>query len=200
MLTAAVSLNILALPGSIRTGSLNRRLLEAAAQLAPASLRIRIAGLEALPLFSEDHEHAGAPGFDAVQRLRAEVARADGVLIATPEYNQSIPGVLKNAIDWLSRASPDEVLIGKPIAVIGASAGRWGTRLAQSALRQVLYATESLVLPGPALYLREATQLFDAQGSLVDAATRASLAGVLRAFEVWIESQPATGTVLRVRA
>lgn len=194
MLTSTDSLNILALPGSIRSASLNRRLLDATLELAPARLRIRIAGLEALPLFNEDHEHPGAPGFDAVQQLRAEVARADGVLIATPEYNQSIPGVLKNAIDWLSRPLPDEVLIGKPMAVIGASAGRWGTRLAQAALRQVLYATESPVLPGPALYLREATQLFDAQGRLVDAATRDSLAGVLSAFAAWIEGQMATGS------
>jgi chromate reductase len=200
MRTSAVSLNILALPGSIRAGSLNRRLLEAAVGLAPAGMSVALAGLEALPLFSEDHEHAGAPGFDAVQRLHAEVARADGVLIATPEYNQSIPGVLKNAIDWLSRPLPEEVLIGKPIAVIGASAGRWGTRLAQSALRQVLYATESLVLPSPALYLREAPQLFDAQGRLVDTKTRESLAAVLQAFAHWIESQSTARAALRVRA
>jgi len=171
--------------------SMNRRLLAAAAELAPAGMSLHIAeGLESIPLFSEDREHAAAQGFDAVQRLREQVARADGLLIATPEYNQSIPGVLKNAIDWLSRPLPDEVLIGKPVAVVGVSAGRWGTRLAQAALRQVLNATESPVLPQPALYVREAAQLFDAQGSLVDASTRESLAAVLQAFARWIEALP----------
>ena len=200
MLTTAVPLNVLALSGSIRASSLNRRLLEAAVEIAPAGMLLRIGNLDSIPLFNEDREHAGAPGFDAVQRLRADVARADGVLIATPEYNQSVPGVLKNAIDWLSRASPDEVLAGKPVAVIGASTGRWGTRLAQAALRQVLYATESPVLPRPALYLRDATQLFDTHGRLVDAATRDSLAGVLRAFAVWIECQPARRAESRLTA
>ena len=180
-------MNILALSGSIRAGSLNRLLLQAAVEIAPAGMTLRIAeSLDSIPLYSEDREHSGAPGFAAVLRLREEVARADGLLIATPEYNQSIPGVLKNAIDWLSRPLPDEVLIGKPMAVIGASAGRWGTRLAQAALRQVLYATESPVLPGPALYVREATQLFDTQGRLVDPHTREALAGVLQAFARWI--------------
>jgi chromate reductase, NAD(P)H dehydrogenase (quinone) len=191
MRSSAVPLNVLAISGSIRRGSMNRRLLEAAVELAPAGMSLHFAeSLDSLPLFSEDREHAAAPGFDAVQRLRAQVAHADGILIATPEYNQSIPGVLKNAIDWLSRPLPDEVLIGKPVAVIGASAGRWGTRLAQAALRQVLYATESPVLPRPALYVREAAQLFDAQGRLTDVSTRESLAAVLQAFARWIELLP----------
>ena len=196
MRNSAVPLKVLAICGSIRTGSMNRRLLDAAAELVPAGMTLRTAeSLDSIPLFSEDREHAGAPGFDAVQRLREQVAHADGVLIATPEYNQSIPGVLKNAIDWLSRPLPDEVLTGKPVAVIGASGGRWGTRLAQAALRQVLYATESPVLPRPALYLREATQMFDAQGRLVDTKTRESLAELLAAFAQWIEMLPRANAV-----
>ena len=195
MRNSVVPLNILAIAGSIRAGSMNRRLLDAAVELAPAGMSLQISeSLDSIPLFSEDREHAGAQGFDAVQRLRAQVGRADGILIATPEYNQSIPGVLKNAIDWLSRPLPDEVLIGKPIAVIGASGGRWGTRLGQAALRQVLNATESLVLPQPALYVREAAQLFDAQGRLADTATRASLTAVLQAFAQWIERTQAMVT------
>ena len=114
------------------------------------------------------------------------MATAHGLLIATPEYNQSIPGVLKNALDWLSRP-PDEVLTGKPVAVIGASSGRWGTRLAQSALRQVLHATEALVLPRPAMYLAEAAHLFDERGVLVHGPTREQLAGVLAAFGAWMD-------------
>jgi len=201
MRNAAVPLKILAICGSIRVGSMNRRLLDAATELAPAGMSLRFAdSLDSIPLFSEDREHAAAQGFDAVQRLRAQVAHADGILIATPEYNQSIPGVLKNAIDWLSRPLPDEVLIGKPVAVIGASAGRWGTRLAQAALRQVLFATESPVLPLPTLYVREAAQLFDAQGSLVDASTRESLVAVLQAFARWIELLPHPGAAPRTTA
>ncbi len=193
MRAAAASMNVLGLCGSIRAGSYNRRLLEAAAELAPPGMTLHVAeGLDAVPLFSEDREHEGAPGFDAVQRLHAQVARADGLLIATPEYNQSIPGVLKNAIDWLSRPLPEEVLVGKPVAIIGASAGRWGTRLSQAALRQVLYATESPVLAQPSMYVREAAHLFDAQGHLVDARTRESLARVLQSFARWIESLRAT--------
>lgn len=144
--------------------------------------------LASTPLFSEDLEQATGGGGEAVQRLRRAIASADGLLIATPEYNQSLPGVLKNAIDWLSRPAPDEVLAGKPVAVVGASSGRWGTRLAQSALRQVLNATESLVMPRPAMYVREAKALFDAGGRLTDRPTREMLEGMLVAFASWIET------------
>ncbi|HEX7111755.1 MAG TPA: NAD(P)H-dependent oxidoreductase [Mizugakiibacter sp.] len=180
------ALRVLALPGSLRRASYNRALLAAAAALAPAGMTIELADAPALPLFDEDLEQATQGGPDAVRQLRARVAAADGLLIATPEYNQSLPGVLKNAIDWLSRPWPDEVLAGKPVAVIGASSGRWGTRLAQAALRQVLYATEARVLPAPNLYVREAEHLFDAGGRLQDAATFESLAAVLSAFARWI--------------
>jgi chromate reductase len=121
-----------------------------------------------------------------VRHLRTAVAAADGLLVATPEYNHSLPGVLKNAIDWLSRAAPLEVLAGKPVAIIGASSGRWGTRLAQAAVRQVLTATEAVVMPAPGLFQRDAEQAFDAGGRLVDDTTRKSLRDVLDAFEGWI--------------
>jgi chromate reductase len=160
--------------------------LQAAAGLAPPQVDVETYGeLAQIPPFDADAEAGGGP--EAVRRLRDRVRRASGLLIATPEYNHSIPGVLKNALDWLSRPGPDEVLIGKPVAVVGASAGRWGTRLAQSHLRQVLYATESLVLPAPALFVREAQSLFDAEGVLRDEATRAALRAVLDAFAQWVE-------------
>jgi chromate reductase len=108
-------------------------------------------GIGSLPLFSEDVERANDAGLEPVIRLREAVAIADGLLIATPEYNWSIPGVLKNAIDWLSRSSPEAVLTGKPIAIVGASVGPWGTRQAQSVLRHTLAATESFVMPAPTL-------------------------------------------------
>ncbi len=179
---------IVALAGSLRRNSFNRRLIEAAAELAPPGLEIRVyADLAAIPLFDEDLEEETGGGPEAVRQLRQEIAAADGLLLATPEYNQSIPGVLKNVLDWLSRAAPEEVLNNKPVAVIGATAGRWGTRLAQAALRQVLYATGSLVLPAPNLYAAGAERLFDPEGRLTDPATRRQLAAVLAAFAMWIE-------------
>jgi chromate reductase len=186
--TAPRAKRVLAIAGSLRSGSWNRRLLETAAECAPAEMHIIVhRDLGLIPAFDEDLEHASAGEPDCVRRLRREIASADGLLIATPEYNQSIPGVLKNMVDWLSRAAPDEVLAGKPIAIIGASAGRWGTRLAQNVLRQTLYATESLVMPTPALFVREAAGLFDAAGRLCDIPTRTALQAVLDSFAHWID-------------
>jgi chromate reductase len=186
---------VLALPGSLRRGSYNRHLLEAAVELAPAGLEVRLYGdLASIPLFNEDIEHPGG-GPDAVWRLRREVGAANALLIATPEYNQSIPGVLKNAIDWLSRPAPNEVLEGKAVSVVGASTGPWGTRLAQSALRQVLHATGAYVLPGPALFVRDAERMFDATGHLVDGPTRKRLEAILAALDEWIRRVPAQSRV-----
>ena len=108
-------------------------------------------------------------------------------MIATPEYNQSIPGVLKNAIDWLSRPTCEAIWVGKPVAITGATPGRWGTRLAQAALRQTLTATECLVMPSPMLFIGSAESLFDADGDLNDAATLASLRVFVNAFSQWID-------------
>jgi chromate reductase, NAD(P)H dehydrogenase (quinone) len=180
--------HVLAVAGSLRRDSFNRSLLRAAAELAPPGMTVAVEeDLASVPLFDEDLESTAAGGPGPVARLRAKVASADGLLIATPEYNQSIPGVLKNAIDWLSRDAAGEVLAGKPVAIVGASSGPWGTRLSQAALRQVLYATGSPVLPGPALYLREARRLFDDAGRLTDASTRERLAAVLAAFDRWMD-------------
>ena len=179
---------VLAIAGSLRRHSFNRLLLDAAAQLAPEDMKVvRFEGLASIPLFDEDLEGLPAGNPEPVERLRRAVASADGLLIATPEYNWSIPGVLKNAIDWLSRASPEEVLAGKPVAIVGASSGPWGTRLAQAALRQVLTSTESLILPSPALFVRNAASAFDDSGRLTDQKVRAQLSALLGAFEEWIE-------------
>jgi chromate reductase len=145
--------------------------------------------LKDIPLFSEDLEReTKGTGPDVIVRFRRDVAAASGLLISTPEYNQGIPGVLKNAIDWLSRPGPEEVLAGKPIAVIGASAGRWGTRLAQAALRQTLYAADAVVAPRIGLYVREAASVFDETGELVDESIKKQLTTVLRDFERWIRA------------
>jgi chromate reductase len=147
-------MKVFAIPGSLRRGSHNRRLLEAAATVAPPGMQVSVGDLAGVPPFDEDLE----PGPGAVAALRAEVRGADGLLIATPEYNQSFPGVLKNAIDWLSRPAPDEPLDGKPVALLGATPGRWGTRLAQAGLRQVLAATGARVLPAPMLFIAGAAE------------------------------------------
>jgi chromate reductase len=189
--------SVLGIAGSLRRGSYNRLLLAAAVQRAPAGATVHVyEELGSIPPFNEDLESEAGEGQDALRRLRREVAAADGLLIATPEYNWSIPGVLKNAIDWLSRPGPDEILAGKPIAVVGASAGRWGTRLAQNALRQVLTSTECLLLPGPNLFAREAAGLFDQAGRLIDESTREQLDALLAAFVDWID-RVAGGEALR---
>lgn len=118
--------------GSLRAGSLNRRLTTAASRIAPAGLEIDVFDdLAGVPLFNEDLEAARPDGPGAVQDLRRLVMGADGILIATPEYNQSIPGVMKNVVDWLSRPDGSAVLDGKPVAIMGATTGPWGTRYAQ---------------------------------------------------------------------
>ncbi len=174
--------HVLAIAGSLRRDSLNRGLVEAAADCAPEGVEVRVyRGLGELPPFNQDLE-TGAFAAGPVRELCEQVAAAQGLLTATPEYNHSIPGVLKNAIDWLSRPSPGEVLVGKPVAVVGASAGRWGTRLAQAALRQALFATESLVVTGPALYLAQTDAPFDSSGRLADEAARRALRQILQAL------------------
>jgi chromate reductase len=174
---------MLAIAGSLRRESLNRRLLEAMAELAPPGVVVDIFdALDTVPLFNEDLESPSAPA--AVERLRAAVGASDGLLLATPEYNQSLPGVMKNSIDWLSRGE-HPVLEGKPVAILGATAGRWGTRLAQAELRHTLAACEALVMPAPQVYLRSADGLFDGR-RLVDRATRDALTLFLAAFHRWL--------------
>lgn len=185
---AGMTKTVLALAGSLRRGSYNRLLLEAATGCAPADTEIVIYdGLESVSLFDEDLESEAGGGPDGVRRLRSMVAAADGLLISTPEYNQSPPGVLKNTIDWLSRPAPERVLDGKAVCVIGATVGPWGTRYAQAQLRHTLWATGSLVAPPPALFVREAASKFDAEGRLVDGPTREVLEEVLATFSLWMD-------------
>lgn len=177
---------VLALVGSLRRDSYNRRLVTAARNLAPTGLEIAIdQRIGDLPLFSEDLEEPLGALKGPVVALRQDVSRADGLLIATPEYNRSIPGVLKNAIDWLS-CGPAPVLSGKPVAILGASTGPWGTRLAQAAAREIMTATEAIVLPAPAMFLRNASSSFGADGQLTDDRSREVLERLLEAFGAWI--------------
>lgn len=177
---------VLGITGSLRRDSYNRRLLEAAGELVPPGIALHVAdSLGELPHFDEDLERATAGGPPAVRRLRDRVATAEALLIATPEYNQSFPGALKNAIDWLSRPGPGRVLRGKPVAILGASTGRWGTRLAQAGLRHVLTATGALVLPQPTVFVSQAAQLFDERGRLIEGAAQEALRELLRALDAW---------------
>jgi chromate reductase len=174
---------VLCLAGSLRRESWNRRLLSAAMRTPQQGLELSLYDeLAAVPMFNEDIEQEGSAGAD---RLRSAVAMADGLLVATPEYNHSFPGVLKNAIDWLSRGAPS-VLVNKPVAIIGASAGRWGTRLAQAALRQVFNATEARVMPAPMLFVANASEYCDAGGEFRDSLFAEALTGVIDAFQKWI--------------
>lgn len=176
--------NVLAIPGSLRQGSYNRSLAEAATSLAPAGMSLTVYdSLDTVPVFNEDIEHPPPVG---VAQLRKSVASSDGLLISTPEYNQSVPGVVKNMVDWLSRREGPEGLVRMPVAVTGVTPGPWGTRLAQTLLRQMLTSTQALVLPQPTPFLAEAETLFNSDGRLVDLETKQRLRGFLAAFDQWI--------------
>ncbi len=183
----SVPINIVAFAGSLRVNSLNRRLVVAAQRVAPPELHLTVfEDLTDVPLFNEDVEAAWSVGPGAVNGLRALIADANGLLIATPEYNQSIPGVMKNAIDWLSRPDDAAVLDGKPVAIMGATTGSWGTRLAQKELRHTLTAAGAIVMPQPMLFVANGQRAFDAAGRLTDRAVERRLAQLLVAFEQWI--------------
>ncbi len=188
-----MTLRVLAVPGSLRMASYNKSLLLAAEDLAPPGMEIAVyQELDAVPLFNEDVAN-GPTDPPGVVALRNAVRLADGLLIATPEYNQAVPGVLKNAVDWLSMGESHEGLENLPVAVTGVTSGPWGTRLAQTMLRQMLVSTQAIVLPQPALYLRDGASLFDGDGRLVDPKTRARLAELLAAFDRWLHIFTAGG-------
>lgn len=183
-LGAPVSLQVAAVAGSLRQGSYNQALLRAAQQLAPAEMRIRIHDLSGIPLFNEDVERAGIPA--AVAGLREAVAEADAFLVATPEYNHGVPGVMKNAFDWLSRPPGKSVLNGKPSAIIGASPGITGTARAQSQLRQSFVFTNTPVLLQPEVLVGRAHEKFDSAGRLTDETTRKFLVLFLKELTSWV--------------
>lgn len=169
-------LRVLALSGSLRAGSYNTAALRAAAELAPDGMAVEIADLGGLPLFNEDVERAGWPP-SAVELARLATA-SDALLIATPEYNHSFSAAIKNALDLLSRSPPGfpprtEVLAGKPVALLGASAGRAGSGRAQLHLRQVLTYLNMRAVNRPEVLIDHAADKFDAAGRLTDAPTRA---------------------------
>jgi chromate reductase len=170
---------ILGISGSLRERSFNRALLRAAAELAPPGVELVEDDLSSIPLYNGDVEAAGAP--EEVEALRAAVRDADGLLLATPEYNRGTSGVLKNAIDWLSRPALASVLRWKPAAVIGATTGRGGTRRAQQQVREALLFPGAEVLDGPEVAIPLARDSFDGEGGpLTDEEARAALRELLR--------------------
>jgi len=159
-------MHVLGISGSLRRESHNTRLLRAAASLLPPGADFELFdGLAALPAYCEDIDVEPAPG--PVARLRAAIDAADALLIATPEYNASIPGALKNAIDWASRPFPENVLCGKPVVVIGASTGLFGAVWAQAEVRKTLKASGARVLDSE-LPVGMADSAFTEDGGLVD--------------------------------
>lgn len=176
------SVSILGFAGSLREGSFNQALLRAAVKHAPPEMRIETFDLEPLPFYNADLDAAGPP--EPVVRFKQAIVDADGLLIATPEYNYGVPALTKNAIDWASRPANDNPLIGKPVAVMGASTGRFGSVRAQLALRQSFLFTNSYAMLKPEMIVTFAGEKFE-DGELVDQETLGYLKRFLTAFVDW---------------
>jgi len=174
-----MTVHIVGLAGSLRRGSFNKAALRAAGELLPAGARLEILELSDIPFFNEDLEKEGMP--QAVQDLRARVSAADAILISTPEYNYSLPPVLKNALDWGSRGGLN-VWNGKPLAIMSASPGIFGGARAQYHLRQVCVVLNLFPLNRPEVFIGSANTKFDADGTLVDEYTRQAIAKLLQAL------------------
>ena len=179
-------MNVLAISGSLRAGSFNTALLREAATMAPDGMTLELYDrMSELPLYNEDVRLAGSP--EAVDELKQRVADADAVLFATPEYNFAPSGVLKNAIDWVSRPSAESPFQRKPAAVLGAG-GRMGTVRAQLVLRQILLECGCLVMGKPEVWVQFAGRCFDEQGKLTDEPTRDQLALFMHELGRWTQT------------
>jgi chromate reductase len=176
---------LLGIAGSLRAKSFNRMLLAYAAKTAPEGTTVEIFDLKPIPFFDQDVEAQGYP--DAVAKLHAAVGAADGVLIVTPEYNSGIPGVLKNALDWMSRPPGKSNCAGKPVTVMSASPGASGGIRAQVSILPVLTGMGMLPLVGAAAAVPNAGTVFDAAGDLTDERGKTVVTGQLKAFAAWIE-------------
>ena len=178
---------ILGISGSLRAGSYNTALLRAAQTAGGEGVHIEVATLHGIPLYDGDVEvRDGVPA--SVVALKEKIVACDGVLLVTPEYNNSIPGVFKNAIDWLSRPAADipRVFRDRPFALIGASPGGFGTILSQNAWLPVQRTLGTRFWSGGRLMVSRASQAFDEQGAIRDEATRRQLADFLRGYAQWI--------------
>jgi chromate reductase, NAD(P)H dehydrogenase (quinone) len=189
---------LIGLSGSLRRGSYNSAVLRAAAAMMPSDSELRIESIAAIPLYDGDAERAhGVP--EPVAHLKEAIVAADGLLLVTPEYNNSIPGVAKNAIDWLSRPASDiaRVFGGKPVAIAGASPGGFGTILSQNAWLPVFRTLGADLWPGGRLLVSRAGSVIDANGEIVDAATRDNLGKFVNGFVAYVRGRSkrtSTGT------
>lgn len=180
-----MSIRVAGIVGSLREGSLNKGLLRAAAELAPAGMEIEIyTRLGDIPPYNDDVFQKGDP--EPVADLKNFIGGADALLISTPEYNYGVPGVLKNAIDWASRPAGKSALNRKPAALMGCSPGLGGTIRAQHSLRQSFVFTETHVMSQPEIKIPSAASLFDASTKLTDENTRQYIKKFLEAFAKWI--------------
>ena len=180
-------ITLVGISGSLRKGSFNSAVLRAAAELMPDESTLNIESIAGIPLYDADEEAAsGIP--KAAARLKDAIAAADGLLLVSPEYNNSVPGVAKNAIDWLSRPPADigRVFGGKPVAIAGASPGGFGTVLAQNAWLPVFKTLGADLWSGGRLLVSRAGGLVNAEGNITDAGTRETIAKFLAGFVKYV--------------
>lgn len=179
--------NLVGLSGSLRKGSYNAGLLRAAVELMPENARLKPASIEGIPLYNADVETSqGVP--EVVKRIKDRIAASDGLLLVTPEYNNSIPGVFKNAVDWISRPPEDRIRVFKnrAVGIIGASPGDHGTVFSQTAWLPVLRTLAMRPWFGKLLYVNGAMKRFDASGNLTDEAIRGRLKSYLEGFVAFV--------------
>jgi chromate reductase, NAD(P)H dehydrogenase (quinone) len=180
------NIRIAAVSGSLRKASYNTASLHALAELAPEGVSIEVLTLHDIELFNEDVEAEGWP--PKVRDLRDAVGTADGIVVATPEYNYGMTGVLKNALDWLSRPTGKGPINGKPATIVGASASKVGTARAQAHLRQVYYYNAMPLLPSAEVLIANAGDKFDNDGKLAHSPTRKFLSDMLDDFLPWVDA------------
>jgi len=178
---------ILGIVGSLRKDSYNRSALRAAQELVPEGVVLNVIGLHDIPIYDQDQEMAPPP---SVVEFKRQILAADAILFATPEYNYSVSGVLKNAIDWASRPYGDSAWRGKPAAVMGASSGNLGTARAQYHLRQILVTLNMPTVNQPEVMIGNAAQRFDQEGRLTDEPTREIIERLLGALVQLVELTP----------
>lgn len=181
---SAKKMRILGFGGSLRKGSYNQMALKAAAKLAPENAELEIFELNGIPPFNEDLEQ-NPP--EAVKRFKRKIRQADAILISTPEYNYSIPGFLKNAIDWASRPYGDNAFDDKPVATMGASMGTMGTSRAQYHLRQTFVFLNMHALNDPEVMIANAHEKFDEEGNLKDEYTKQKIKDLMEALVEWAQ-------------
>jgi chromate reductase len=182
MMSDAGSISVLGICGSLRKGSYNMAALRTAIELKPANMNVEIADISTLPLYNEDVRAQGFP--PPAEKLRQQIAAADALLFACPEYNYSMSGVLKNAIDWASRP-PDQPFAGKPCAIIGAGAGMAGTARAQGDLRRSCVFLDLRPLNKPEVLIGQAQNKFDENGKLLDEAARGFIRDLMANLAAW---------------